>query len=85
MAYTVRFSSHAARQLRKLPRDVQERVRPVIDALADDPRPPRARRLAGREDGWRIRVGAYRVLYAIHDDVLTVLVVEVGHRREVYE
>ena len=84
MAYAIHFSSHAARQLRKLPRAVQERLKPAIDALAEEPRPSGAKKLAGSGDGWRIRVGAYRVLYLIDDNVLTVLVVEVGLRREVY-
>ena len=60
------------------------RVDARILALAEDPRPPGAKRLAGSEGLHRIRVGDYRVVYAIEDDVLLVLVVRIGHRRDVY-
>ena len=56
----------------------------ALRLLAVDPRPPGARVLRGR-DGLRVRVGDYRVLYRVEDDVLLVVVVAVGHRREVYE
>ena len=60
------------------------RLRTRIDSLADNPRPPDTKKLSGAEELYRIRVGDYRVLYAIQDKVLLVLVVKVGHRREVY-
>jgi mRNA interferase RelE/StbE len=52
--------------------------------LAENPRPPKATKLIGRRNRWRVRAGNYRVLYEIDDDVLTVLVIRVAHRREVY-
>jgi mRNA interferase RelE/StbE len=55
----------------------------VIALLAEDPRPPGARKLQGR-DGLRVRVGDYRVIYLVEDNVLRVLVIAVGHRREIY-
>jgi len=82
--WRVEFTTQADRQFRKLPRAVQERLRPRIDALAANPRPDGATKLSGEDDLWRIRVGEYRVLYAVADEVLLVLVVKVGHRREVY-
>ena len=60
------------------------RCKPDIDALKDNPRPFGSEKLSGVEETYRIRVGDYRILYEVHDDVLLVLVVEVGHRREVY-
>ncbi|HUM01720.1 MAG TPA: type II toxin-antitoxin system RelE/ParE family toxin [Thermoanaerobaculia bacterium] len=81
--YRVEFSSHAARQFRKFPASIQGRIRPRILALAADPRPAGAVKLTGL-DAFRIRVGDYRVIYEIRDDVLLVLVLSVGHRREVY-
>ena len=60
------------------------RLEGAIAMLADDPRPPSSRRLSGR-DGWRVRIGDYRVIYRIEDEVLVVVVVTVGHRREVYQ
>jgi mRNA interferase RelE/StbE len=84
VAYRVLFSAHAVRAFRKLPRGIQERLMPVIDSLADTPRPPGAEKLSGAEDTYRVRVGDYRVLYEIQDRILRVLVVETGHRRDVY-
>lgn len=83
MTYSVRIASAAHRQVRKLPRDGQERVAAVLALLADEPRPPAAKKLTGR-DAWRVRTGAWRVIYEIHDDQLLVLVVAAGHRRDVY-
>jgi len=59
-------------------------VQGAIALLAEDPRPPAARALKGRP-GLRVRVGDYRIIYAVHDDVLLVVVVMLGHRREVYD
>ena len=82
--HSLEFAARAYRQFAKLDRQAQQRLAPAIDALADDPRPPGCVKLAGADDLYRIRVGAYRVVYAIEDDRLVVLVVKVGHRRDVY-
>lgn len=83
MRYGIRFKPAAAKELAKLPKDVQRRLAPRIDGLAANPRPAGAEKLAG-EEAWRIRVGDYRVVYTIEDRVLLVLVIHVGNRREVY-
>lgn len=83
MTYTVRIASAARRQIRKLPRDGQERVATVLVLLAGEPRPPASKKLTGR-DGWRVRTGNWRVIYEIHDDELLVMVVAAGNRRDVY-
>lgn len=62
----------------------RQRIVARIGALADDPRPSGCEKLVGEIDRYRLRVGRYRVLYAIEDAGLVVLVVKVGHRREVY-
>jgi mRNA interferase RelE/StbE len=59
-------------------------VQAVVDLLTADPRPPAARQLVGGAGEWRVRTGDYRVVYEIHDEELLILVVTVGHRREVY-
>lgn len=82
--YTVLFRSSAARQLRKLDRPIRVRISTVIDSLASNPRPVGAEKFRGEESILRLRVGDYRILYQIVDDRLIVLVVRVGHRREVY-
>ena len=84
MAYTVEFGANADREFRKFSHDLQLRLRPRIDALETNPRPPGAKKLAGQEDLWRIRVGDYRVVYEIHDRILVVLTVRIAHRREAY-
>ena len=84
MSHRLLFSPAAVRDFRALPRDVQTRLKPRIDALANDPRPSGCRKLSGEDELYRIRVGDYRVLYAVRDQVLVVLVVRVGNRRDVY-
>lgn len=84
MRYTVEFTPGCARQLEKLPRNVQVRLKPHIDALAEEPRPGGAEKLAGEEGLYRIRVGDHRIIYFVEDQALIVLVVKVGHRRDVY-
>lgn len=82
--YEVAFTAGAARQLRKLPRDTRERVVRAIERLARDPRPNGVRALQG-VDALRLRVGAYRVLYRVEDEALLVLVLRLGHRRDVHD
>ena len=84
MAYAVGFAPSAAREFRRLAREIQLRLRPHIDALASNPRPEGAKKLKGSDDLWRIRVGVYRIVYETRDRTLVVLVVRVAHRREVY-
>ena len=72
------------RALKKLDPSTRPRVQGAIALLAQDPRPPASRPLRGRP-GYRVRVGDYRIFYAVADDVLLVVVVTLGHRRGVYE
>lgn len=83
MTYRVDFTAAAARQLKRVPESVRARLAPHINALADNPHPAGSKRLKGT-NGYRLRVGDYRILYEIHDELLLVLIVRVGHRREVY-
>ena len=84
MRYRLEFRPAAERSFLKLPAAVRIRLRPHIEALAAEPRPRGAKKLAGSRDWWRIRVGDYRVIYEIHGEVLLVLVLAVGHRGQVY-
>ncbi len=84
MTYRVDIETVARRQMRSLPRAIAERIDAAVRALASEPRPPGCRQMAGYHNTYRLRIGDYRILYRIHDDVLVVLVVRVGHRREVY-
>jgi mRNA interferase RelE/StbE len=84
VTYGVVFKPAALRDLRKLPEDVKRRVAVRIDALANDPRPHGAEALQGEPDLYRIRVGEHRIIYKLEKKALVVLVIRVGHRREVY-
>ncbi len=84
MTYSVAFSPSAARQLRKVDPQSRRRIQAALELLSADPRPPAATRLVGSSGEWRVRTGEYRIIYEIHDDRLVVLVLRVGHRRDVY-
>ena len=81
--HAVEFLPSAARALGKLDPAVQRRIARRIDRLAEDPRAD-AVKLRGTDVVWRVRVGDYRVLYAIEDQRLVVLVIKIAHRRDVY-
>ncbi len=85
MTYQVRLAPAAVRQLRKLDPPGRRRVQAAIDLLAEEPRPPGARQLVGGAGEWRVRTGDFRIIYDIRDEELLVLVIKVGHRRDVYE
>ncbi|HIY67562.1 MAG TPA: type II toxin-antitoxin system RelE/ParE family toxin [Candidatus Agrococcus pullicola] len=84
MAYEIQVRPAAVRALKRIHRQDQARIRGAIALLAADPRPPGTKVLRGR-DGFRIRVGNYRILYTVEDDRLLVVVVTLGHRRDVYD
>ncbi len=82
-SYELAFKKSVAKDLRVFPKaDVQRIVR-RMQALADDPRPAGCEKLSGQER-YRVRQGVYRIVYEIRDERLVVLIVKVGHRREVY-
>lgn len=83
-AYRIELRPAAVRALRKLDPHARRRIQGAIALLAQDPRPPGARALQGRP-GLRVRVGDYRIIYMVKDDVLLVVVVRIGHRRDVYD
>jgi mRNA interferase RelE/StbE len=83
--YTVSLKPAAERALRKLPHAVLARVAKAIDRLSVNPRPPGVAALQGELGFLRLRVGDYRLIYTVQDAVLTVMVVTVGHRRDVYQ
>lgn len=86
--HSISISDEAAKQIRRLDKPIRERIRKRIRELAKTPRPAGAKRLRKRPD-WRIRVGdyriVYRIVYRIEDQELVVLVVKVGHRKDVYQ
>ena len=85
MSHAVHVAPAAVRQLRKLPPEARRRIQAAIELLAETPRPPGAKKLAGSRNDWRVRTGDYRIIYEIRDAQLIVLVVAVGHRRDIYQ
>ena len=84
MPYAITLKPSARRELAKLPKPDGEWIARAIDGLAHQPRPQGCKKLANADDLWRIRVGDYRVVYRIEDARLVVLVVRIGHRRDVF-
>lgn len=84
MTFEIRFTARAVREVRKLDPQTRRRIQAAVELLADNPRLPASTQLVGGSGEWRIRTGDYRIIYEIDDDVLLVLVIRIGHRREVY-
>ena len=84
MAYQVTILPAALRQLADIPKPDQRHIRKKIDGLSDEPYPPGAKKLHGKHEFFRLRSGNYRIVYTVEHERLIVLVVRIGHRREVY-
>ena len=84
MPYSIQFTSRARRDLEGLDRTAQLRLRTHIDRLVVNPIPAGAKKLHGNEPYYRIRVGDYRVVYQVESKQLVVIVVKIGHRKEIY-
>jgi mRNA interferase RelE/StbE len=84
MAYIIQFKPAALRQLGMLPRNVQKRIASKVQTLRDDPFPSGCKKLLGEPDTWRVRIGDYRVIYQVRRGILLVLVINIGHRQDVY-
>ena len=82
--YTIIIGKSASKELAKLPLEVIDRVQLAINALAFDPRPATCKKLKGFKDLYRIHSGDYRVIYKIEDQLLTIDVVRIGNRKDVY-
>jgi len=81
--YSIELLPSAAKALAKLDRPIQLRIARRLDRLAVEPRADAAK-LRGASDIWRVRIGDYRVIYQIEDGRLRVLVIRIGHRRDIY-
>lgn len=83
-AHSLEFSPRARAALKRIDATQRLRILRAIDLLADNPRPPKAKNLVGHQGWFRVRVGDYRIVYAVNDGELIVLVITIGHRRDVY-
>lgn len=84
MRYQVLILRRAQKALADLPKGDYERVRDAVATLAENPRPNGSKKLAGRK-GWRIREGDYRVIYEVDDVSRQVTILDIGHRRDIYQ
>ena len=82
-SYELVFRKSVAKDLRAFPKQEVKRIMQRIRSLADDPRPVGCEKLSGKER-YRVRQGAYRIIYEVEDARLVVLIVKVGHRRDIY-
>lgn len=82
--YTLVISKKAEKELYKLPNDISKRITTAINELCNNPRPKGYRKMMGQR-GYRIRKGDYRIIYEIEDDKIIITVLNVGHRRDIYD
>ena len=83
MKYQIILPKSVQKELDRLPDEIASRILARLASLETNPRPADVKKLKGRA-AWRIRVGDYRVIYEIHDHVLRIIVITVGHRRDIY-
>ena len=83
--YTVVLSTRAKREMRKLEKDVQQKITMALDLLADEPRPPKAVAMRNEKGVYRVRLGNYRIVYEVIDNELIVWVIRVADRKDVYK
>lgn len=83
--YSIEFLRTALKELSKLPKDIQQRIAAKIDELKTNPHPPGVIALKNGDGRLRLRVGDYRVIYRIESDRLIIIVVKIGHRRNIYK
>ena len=83
--YEVLLSKAARKQLGTLPAFIHNKIIEDISALAASPRPAGCKKLTGYNNSWRIRIGDYMVIYEVEDKILRILVIAIGHRKDVYE
>lgn len=85
MSYVILFRSSAEKQLEELPKIYYQRIKNKILNLADNPYPAGREKLKGGDKEYRIRVGDYRIIYRVEHAQLIVVIIKIGHRREVYD
>jgi mRNA interferase RelE/StbE len=83
--YELRFRPAALRRLRKLDSQIARRIKSTSETLRTEPRPPGVKALTGQRGWLRIRVGDYRIAYEVRDSELVVLVIQIGHRSQIYD
>jgi mRNA interferase RelE/StbE len=85
MAYKIAFSKSANKELSRLPKNIYLKVEVSIDGLIENPRPSGCKKLVGSKNTYRIRVADYRIIYDVYDDIIEILIIKIGHRKDVYK
>ncbi|MDJ0647191.1 MAG: type II toxin-antitoxin system RelE/ParE family toxin [Xenococcaceae cyanobacterium MO_188.B19] len=83
-SYKIEWKNSAKKELKKLDKQIIIRILQAVEKLANNPHPSGSKKLMGSESIYRIRVGDYRIIYNLQSSVLTIEIIKVGHRREVY-
>lgn len=83
--YRIKWTSSSLKELRKLPGPIIQRIIKKVEDLSQNPFPNKVRKLAGSKNLYRIRLQDYRVIYRIEEDVLVIVIIKVGHRKDVYK
>ena len=84
MSYSIVIKESALKQLEKVPKIFSKKIEKLIDSLSENPRPVGVKKLKGTKDLYRVRVGDYRIIYSIDEDVKIVDVRKIGHRKDIY-
>ena len=84
MEYQIRIKKSAIKELSKLPKPIATKASAVIDLFKTNPYPKGYKKLKGSDNDYRVRIGNYRILYSIHNDVLVIEVIKIAHRKDVY-
>jgi mRNA interferase RelE/StbE len=84
MRYRIEFSSEAELQFKKIPKELQIRLKHRIDTLAENPFPRGVKKLSAEENIYRLRIGDYRIIYQVQGSALLIFILKLGHRKNVY-
>lgn len=82
--YKIQFNKHYLKDLQKIPNKDREQIRESILSLVNNPRPDGCKKLKGNSSLYRIRCGDYRIIYTIEDQLLLIIIIEIGHRKDIY-
>ena len=83
-SYKIEWKQSARKELKKLQKKTISRILQIIETLSDNPHPPRSRKLHGTEYTYRLRAGDYRIIYSVYSAIVTIEIVKIGHRKEIY-
>ncbi len=84
-SFKIKWKQSARKELKKLQKKTISRILHAIETLPANPHPPGSRKLHGAEYTYRLRAGDYRIIYSVYSDIVTIEIVKIGHRREVYK